>query len=167
MTRYTYSKENNAREKELAAIVKKEKNCECDLQLKYSIFDAVAYDFSTRKPHAFIEMRVVNYAFGQLPEIMIPMSKIILGQQQTQLTGVKSLFMVFWYKCKSVTYVDINNIECKPDYRVTPKGMNRTNDPNEIEVCRYVPSEVFKVMVDNRLSEFPTYQGEKNGNAYT
>tara|TARA_S200002703_G_scaffold97263_2_gene83987 strand:- start:66 stop:539 length:474 start_codon:yes stop_codon:yes gene_type:complete len=155
MTRYTYSEENNTREKELAAIVKKEKNCECDLQLKYSIFDAVAYKLKTRKPQAFIEMRVVNYAFGDLPEIMIPMSKIILGQQQTQLTGVKSLFMVFWYKCKSVTYVDINNIECKPDYRVTPKGMNRTNDPNEIEVCRYVPSEVFKVMVDNRFAEFP------------
>lgn len=155
MTRYTYNEEHKTREKELAAIVKKEKNCECDLQLKYSIFDAVAYDFSTRKPHAFIEMRVVNYAFGELPEIMIPMSKIILGQQQTQLTGVKSLFMVFWYKCKSVTFVDISNIECKPDYRVTQKGMNRTNDPNEIEVCRYVPSEAFKVMVDNRFAEFP------------
>lgn len=38
-------------------------------------------------------MRVVNYAADDLPEIMIPMSKIMDGQQQTNLTKIPSFLL--------------------------------------------------------------------------
>lgn len=94
-------------------------------------------------------MRVVNYAADDLPEIMIPMSKIMDGQQQTNLTKIPSFFVVYWYKCKTVKFVDVNNIECIPKFRVTKMNMNRTNKPKEVEVARFVPKEVFTYVGQN------------------
>lgn len=146
MTHYKVTKEHERREEELADFVSQHWNCICKLQRKFSIYDAVARPKNSQKPRVYIEMRIVNYRYDNLKEIMIPMSKLILGQQQTQMTGVPSLFMVHWYDCKTIGYVDVNNIECIPDYRVTFTGTNRTNDKEEIEVCRFVPREVFTIL---------------------
>ena len=146
MTQYDVTKEHERREEELADFVSRHWKCVCKLQRKFSIYDAVARAKESQIPRAFIEFRIVNYSYNGLPEIMIPMSKLILGKQQTEMTGVASLFMVHWYKCKTIGYVDVNNIECIPDYRVTFMGMNRTNNKEEIEVCRFVPREIFTIL---------------------
>ncbi len=149
MTHYTVTPEHLKRELELAEYLSKKWKCCVQHQYKYSIYDCVAH--RNHEPKAFVEMRVVNYAADDLPEIMIPMSKIMDGQQQTNLTKIPSFFVVYWYKCKTVKFVDVNNIECIPKFRVTKMNMNRTNKPKEVEVARFVPKEVFTYVGQNTI----------------
>ena len=58
--------------------------------------------------------------------------------------------VLYWYKCKTVKFVDVNNIECIPKFRVTKMNMNRTNKPKEVEVARFVPKEVFTYVGQNK-----------------
>ena len=90
MTQYDVTKEHERREEELADFVSRHWKCVCKLQRKFSIYDAVARAEKSQIPRAFIEFRIVNYSYNGLPEIMIPMSKLILGKQQTEMTGVET-----------------------------------------------------------------------------
>jgi hypothetical protein len=83
---------------------------------------------------------------------MISLTKLIAGRQQTEITGIKSLFVVHWEKSQDTGWIDVNNIvQEKPDFRVTLKNTNRLNPPEEIEVCRYIPTSRFNIIGDNFL----------------
>lgn len=116
--------------------------CKVEHQHKYSSFDCVAH--RDQKPLSFVELRVLNFHYYDLEKIMISLTKLIAGKQQTELTGIKSLFVVHWKKSGHVGWIDVNNIDDDEDFRVTKKGTNRLNDPNEIEVCRYIRTSRFK-----------------------
>ena len=118
-------------------------NCTVEHQHKYSSFDCVAH--RDQNPLSFVELRVLNFGYYDLEKIMISLTKLIAGKQQTEITGIKSLFVVHWERSGHVGWVDVNDIPDDPDFRVTKKGTNRLNHPAEIEVCRYIKTSRFKL----------------------
>lgn len=131
-------------EKEVTKVLEKAWKCTVDHQYKYSSYDCVAHRDNV--PLAFVELRVLNYSYFDLDSIMISLTKLIAGKQQTQLTNIKSLFVVKWKQSDNIGFVDVNKLSGKPDFRVTLKGTKRLNDSNEIEVCRYIPVIDFNVI---------------------
>ena len=131
-------------EKEVTKVLEQAWHCKVDHQYKFSSYDCVAH--RDNKPLAFVELRVLNYAWPDLDSIMISLTKLIAGKQQTELTKIKSLFVVKWKQSDMIGWVDVNKLSGKPDFRVTMKGTNRLNDSNEIEVCRYIPVLDFNVI---------------------
>jgi hypothetical protein len=131
-------------EKEVTKVLEQAWHCKVDHQYKFSSYDCVAH--RDNKPLAFVELRVLNYGWTDLDSIMISLTKLIAGKQQTELTKIKSLFVVKWKQSDMIGWVDVNKLSGKPDFRVTLKGTNRLNDSNEIEVCRYIPVLDFNVI---------------------
>ena len=145
MTHWKPSEEMLQRELDLCARLGKKWKCTVEMQHKYSVFDAVAH--KDNKPQAFVELRIINYAYYDLPDIMISLTKCTAGKNQTEITGLPSLFVVHWKKDDTIGYIDINKTyHGEPDYRVSKKGMNRLNDEAEIEVCRHVRTSQFKIL---------------------
>ena len=131
-------------EKEVTKVLEQAWDCKVEHQYKFSSYDCVAH--RDNQPLAFVELRVLNYAWPDLDSIMISLTKLIAGKQQTELTKIKSLFVVKWKQSDMIGWVDVNKLSGKPDFRVTMKGTNRLNDSNEIEVCRYIPVLDFNVI---------------------
>ena len=132
-------------EKEVTKVLEQAWNCKVEHQYKFSSYDCVAHN--DQKPLAFVEIRVLNYGFTDLDSIMISLTKLIAGKQQTLLTGIPSLFVVKWKQSDIISWVDVNKLSGEADFRVTLKGTKRLNDSNEIEVCRYIPVEDFKRII--------------------
>ena len=138
------------KEKYVASLLAKKWNCKVEHQHKFSSYDCIAH--RNQKPLAFVELRIINYRFYDLKDIMISLTKLIAGKNQTELTGIKSLFVVHWSKSEDTGWIDVNNIiQDKPDFRVSLKNMKRRNAPDEIEVCRHIPTSHFKLFGDHFL----------------
>lgn len=150
MTPQYLNKSHVEKEKYVANLLAKKWNCKVEHQHKFSSYDCIAH--RRQNPLAFVELRVLNYKYYDLDSIMISLTKLIAGRQQTEITGIKSLFVVHWAKSQDTGWIDVNNIvQEKPDFRVTLKNTNRLNAPEEIEVCRYIPTSRFNIIGDNFL----------------
>ena len=144
MTRQYLNDQHVAEEKKLMNILQEKWDCKIDHQNKFAAYDCVAH--RSRKPLAFIELRIRNYGYYEIPDIMISLSKLIVGRQQTDITGIPSLFVVWWKKTDDIGWIDVNKIPLEPNFNLTQKNTNRINDPNEIEVCRNISSAQFKMI---------------------
>ena len=137
------NKEHVEREKVVANHLANQWKCTVEHQHKYSSFDCIAH--RDQNPLSFVELRILNFHYYDLEKIMVSLTKLIAGKHQTEMTGIRSLFVVNWQKSGHVGWIDVNEITDEPDFRVTKKGTNRLNHPSEIEVCRYIKTTHFKM----------------------
>jgi len=137
------NKEHVERETVVANHLANQWKCTVEHQHKYSSFDCIAH--RDQNPLSFVELRILNFHYYDLEKIMVSLTKLIAGKQQTEMTGIRSLFVVHWQKSGHVGWIDVNEITDEPDFRVTKKGTNRLNHPSEIEVCRYIKTTHFKM----------------------
>lgn len=142
-----YLNEEHVKEEvRVAEFLSRKWKCTVEHQHKFSSYDCVAH--VDQKPKAFIELRIINFGYYDLETIMISLTKLIAGKQQTELTGVPSLFVVHWKNSGDVGWVDVNKINDDVDFRVTKKNTNRLNHGSEIEVCRYIKTSRFNMLGD-------------------
>lgn len=145
MTHWQPTPEMIQRELDLCERLSKAWGRTVEMQHKKSVFDAIAH--VNNVPKAFVELRIINYGYYDLPDIMISLTKCFAGRQQTEITGLPSLFVVHWLKDDRIGVININKTYLgEPDFRVSKRNMKRLNDPDEIEVCRHVKTSQFKMV---------------------
>ena len=126
-------------EQRVADIVAQKWLCEMQRNKKLSPFDFIAHRDGV--PRAFIEMRKRHNPMHQYSSVMVSLTKIIAAKQHTEATGLPCFFVVEW--TDAIGYV---NFDCQKYLRISGKGWNRRNPPDEVEVIEYISNDQFQIL---------------------
>jgi|TARA_R110000803_G_scaffold82942_5_gene149127 hypothetical protein len=141
MSRTQYeSKEDLARENELADLISMRWNCKLHkLPLQYHL------DFAAERDGeivAFMEFKCRTFEMDKFPTFMISMSKMMTARLLFGVSGKDTYLIVKW--TDKIARCDI--IHCK--YDVAMGGRRDRGDWQDVDPCCYIPLSEFTIIGD-------------------
>ena len=99
---------------------------------------------SAEKPKAFVECKHRNFAWGDYPDVMISMSKVMVAEQMLQITGLRTMFIV---RAKDqILYTQLNVCASHVDWLRFGGRTANTRDDGDVEPVYHIPANHFSML---------------------